>query len=472
MPRQSGDKMGEKKIKMFGAARNIHFVGIGGIGMSGIAEVLLNLGFHVSGSDLQCSPLTEHLEDIGATIYEGHNSENIKDADIIVVSSAVSSSNPEIVLAKEKKIPVIPRSDMLGELMRIRTGIAIAGAHGKTTTTSLAAVVLQEAGLDPTVVVGGKLKSLNTNVMLGTGEFFVAEVDESDGNFVRLSPVIALITNIDAEHLDFYGSMDRISEAFIRFARQVPFNGTVICCIDDPQVRVILPHLGRSILTYGLDSTADIRGEMIKHGPEGTSFRVIIDNVEKGEIFLRLPGNHNVLNALGVVALAQVLDIEFKFIEKALSGFKGVGRRFENKGEVDGVLVIDDYGHHPTEVQAAVETARRSFSRRLVVVFQPHRYTRTRDLHKRFNECFLSADEVFITSIFPAGEHPISGIDGKLVYRSALEGGVKKITYLPEWKDLRKAVFGSLGEGDLLLTLGAGNIYRLGEEFLREKGKK
>ncbi|MBN2184118.1 MAG: UDP-N-acetylmuramate--L-alanine ligase [Candidatus Krumholzibacteriota bacterium] len=457
---------------MLGSARHIHFVGIGGIGMSGIAEVLLNLGFHVSGSDLQRSPITEHLEDIGAVIYEGHDSKNIKDADIIVVSSAVSSSNPEIMAAVGKKVPVIPRSDMLGELMRIRTGIAIAGAHGKTTTTSLAAVVLQEAGLDPTVVVGGKLKSLNTNATLGAGEFLVAEVDESDGNFVRLSPAITLITNIDAEHLDFYGSIDRISEAFIRFARQVPFNGTVICCLDDPQVRVILPHLDRSILTYGLDMASDIRGEIVKNGPEGSSFRVIIDNVEKGEIFLRLPGNHNVLNALGVIALAQVLEIEFKFIEKALSGFKGVGRRFEKKGEAGGVLVIDDYGHHPTEVKAAVETARGSFDRRLVVAFQPHRYTRTRDLHKRFNECFLAADEVFITSIFPAGEHPIPGIDGELVYRSALEGGAKRVTYIPEWDHFRDAVFDSLREGDLLLTLGAGNIYLLGEELLKEKRKK
>ncbi len=463
--------MGEKKSKMLGAARNIHFVGIGGIGMSGIAEVLLNLGFHVSGSDLALSPVTRRLEEIGAVIYRGHDSENIKDADIVVVSSAVSASNPEVMAAGKKKIPVIPRSDMLGELMRVRTGIAIAGAHGKTTTTSLAAAVLQEAGLDPTVVVGGKLKSLDSNAKLGSGEFLVAEVDESDGNFVRLSPAIALITNIDEEHLDFYGSMDRICEAFIRFARQVPFNGTVICCVDDPQVRSIMPGIDRSILTYGLDSSAAIKGEILEVGPEGSSFSVTIGDEEKGEIFLRLPGAHNVLNALGVVAIAHVLGIEFRFVEKALSGFKGVGRRFEKKGEAGGVLVIDDYGHHPTEVKAAIETARESFDRRLVVVFQPHRYTRTRDLHRRFSDCFLAADEVFITSIYPAGEHPIPGVDGEMIYRSALEGGTSKITYIREWDHLRGAVFDSLGEGDLLLTLGAGNIYALGEEFLKAKGK-
>ncbi|MBN2072080.1 MAG: UDP-N-acetylmuramate--L-alanine ligase [Candidatus Krumholzibacteriota bacterium] len=454
---------------MLGSARHIHFVGIGGIGMSGIAEVLLNLDFIVSGSDLQLSQVTDHLESVGATIYEGHSGENIKDADIVVVSSAVPSGNPEIVAAKENQIPLIPRSDMLGELMKIRTGIAIAGAHGKTTTTSLAAVVLQEAGLDPTVVVGGKLKSLNTNAKLGTGDFLVAEVDESDGNFVRLSPAIALITNIDAEHLDFYGSLDRICDAFVSFARQVPFIGTVICCIDDPQIRGILPRIDRTIITYGFGSDADIRGEILDYQSDGTRFRVFTGDVETGEIFIKLPGSHNVLNALGVVALAHVLDIDFRHMKKALSGFKGVGRRFETKGTAAGVLVIDDYGHHPTEVKAAVETARRSFDRRVVVVFQPHRFTRTRDLHNRFEGVFQAADEVFVTSVYPAGEHPIPGVEGELVYRSALKGGVKKITYYPEWDDLRKAVFESMGEGDLLLTLGAGDIFRLGEEFLREK---
>ncbi len=462
--------MENRKHKILGSARHIHFVGIGGIGMSGIAEVLLNLGFSVSGSDIEESPLMKRLNILGAETFRGHRQENIKGADIVVVSSAIPTSNSEIVAANEAGIPVIPRSDMLGELMRIRTGIAIAGAHGKTTTTSLAAVVLQEAGLDPTIVVGGKVKSLDANARLGTGDFLVAEVDESDGNFIRLFPTIALITNIDVEHLDFYGSFEKICDAFVSFARQVPFNGSVIVCKDDPGVRSIISRIDRSIVSYGFDADVDVRGNILEHSSEGTRFEVKAGGGTKGELFLRLPGSHNVLNALGVCALAEVLGIDFKYVEKAFSEFEGVGRRFEYKGEAGGVLVVDDYGHHPTEVKAAIETARRSFDRRLVVVFQPHRYTRTRDLHERFIDCFLAADEVFITSIFPAGEHPIPGVSGELVYRSALRGGVKKITYLREWDPLCKAVFDSVKDGDMLLTLGAGNIYELGEEFLKEKG--
>ncbi len=455
---------------MLGKVKHVHFVGIGGIGMSGIAEVLLNLGFEVSGSDLDRSAITENLASLGARIEKGHRADNIRGADIVVVSSAISPSNPEIAAAGVAGIPVIPRSDMLGELMRMRTGIAIAGAHGKTTTTSLTGVVLQQAGLDPTIIVGGKLKSLDTNARLGEGEFLVAEVDESDGNFVRLSPAMAIITNIDAEHLDFYGSLERIQDAFVRFARQVPFNGAVICCLDDPNVRSVIPRIDRRIITYGFSADSHVRGEITKESQDGTSFRVYIGGKEKGEIFLRLPGRHNVQNALGVCALADELGIALEIAGKAFAGFEGVGRRFEFKGEKDGVIVMDDYGHHPTEVRAAVETARRSFKRRLVVVFQPHRYTRTRDLHQRFNECFLQADEVFITDVYAAGERPIPGISGELVYRSALKGGVKKMTYIPAWEDLCGAVYGSLRNGDLLLTLGAGNIFRLGERFLEGKG--
>jgi len=457
---------------MLGKVKNVHFVGIGGIGMSGIAEVLLNLGFAVSGSDIEESAITDNLSSLGARISRGHRSENIEGADIVVVSSAVTPSNPEVAAAAAAGIPVIPRSDMLGELMRMRTGIAVAGAHGKTTTTSLAGVVLQEAGLDPTIIVGGKLKSLDTNARLGEGEFLVAEVDESDGNFVRLSPAVAIITNIDAEHLDFYGSLERIQDAFTRFARQVPFNGAVICCLDDPNVRSVMPRIDRRIITYGFSAEAHVRGEIREESADGTTFIVFIDGKEKGEMFLRLPGRHNVQNALGVCALADELGIDLGIAGKAFARFSGVGRRFEFKGERDGVLVIDDYGHHPTEVRAAVETARRSFTRRLVVVFQPHRYTRTRDLHQRFNECFLMADEVFITDVYAAGERPIPGVTGELICRSALKGGVKKLTYIPAWEGLRVAVYGSLRPGDLLLTLGAGNIFRLGEEYLKGKGEE
>lgn len=457
---------------MLGKEKHIHFVGIGGIGMSGIAEVLINLGFKVSGSDLSETAITSNLASLGASVKKGHEASNIEGADVVVVSSAIKATNPEVVAAHEAGIPVIPRSDMLGELMRMRTGIAIAGAHGKTTTTSLAAVVLQEGGLDPTVVVGGKIKSLDTNARLGEGKFLVAEVDESDGNFVRLTPTIALITNIDAEHLDFYGSLDKIHEAFVSFARQVPFDGAVICCIDDPNVRAVVSRLDRRIITYGFSSEADIRGEIKAYGPDGTTFTFAVRGEEMGECFLRLPGRHNVLNALGVCALADELGIGVEDLKRGFNDFKGVGRRFELKGEAGGVLVMDDYGHHPTEVKAAVETARRSYDRRIVVVFQPHRFTRTRDLHERFSDCFLEADEVFITGIYAAGERSIPGVTAEMVYRSALRGGVKRITYLPEWHHLREAVFGSLKSGDLLLTLGAGDIYRLGEQYLEGKAKE
>ncbi|MBN1164226.1 MAG: UDP-N-acetylmuramate--L-alanine ligase [Candidatus Krumholzibacteriota bacterium] len=455
---------------MIGKENKIHFVGIGGIGMSGIAEVLLNLGFEVSGSDLERTAITARLESLGATVFIGHRAENIRGAQVVVISSAIRPSNPEVKAAKEEELPLIPRSDMLGELMRMRTGIAVAGAHGKTTTTSLAAVVLQEAGLDPTIVVGGKVKSLRTNARLGEGKYLVAEVDESDGNFVRLAPVYSIITNIDAEHLDFYGSMENIYEAFIRFASQVPFNGAVICCLDDPHVRAVLPRIERRVLTYGFDHEADMRGEIIGIREEGTSFTLFAGGREEGELFLRLPGKHNVLNALAVCALASELGIGLPPVKKALASFEGIGRRFEFKGEAAGIMVIDDYGHHPTEVKAAIETARNCYDRRLVVIFQPHRYTRTRDLHQRFDKCFLAADEVFIGSIYPAGEHSLPGISGELIYRAALRGGARKVSYLPDREHLRSEVLRTVKAGDIVLTLGAGDIFLLGEELLKIKG--
>ncbi|HER43864.1 MAG TPA: UDP-N-acetylmuramate--L-alanine ligase, partial [Candidatus Eisenbacteria bacterium] len=371
---------------MLGKATRIHFIGIGGIGMSGIAEVLINLGFEVSGSDLEKSAITEHLESIGARIRYGHSADNVRESDVVVFSSAVGPANPEIMEAKKLGLPIIPRSEMLGELMRMRTGVAVAGAHGKTTTTSLAAAVLEEAGLDPTVVVGGRVKSLRKNVRLGEGAFLVAEVDESDGNFVSLSPVFAIITNIDAEHIDFYGGLDRIHDAFVTFANRVPFNGAVICCIDDMQVRAVIPRIERRIVTYGFDRNASVRGEIEESRPQGSSFAVTVNEERLGELYLHLPGRHNVLNALAVCALAGELGIEFDPLRKAFASFQGVSRRFEIKGEAGGVLFVDDYGHHPTEVKATVETAREHFDRRLVVVFQPHRYTRTRDVHARFKD--------------------------------------------------------------------------------------
>lgn len=453
---------------MLGKANHIHFIGIGGIGMSGIAEVLINLGFVVSGSDIEESAITERLASIGARIAFRHSAENVKGSDVVVFSSAVGPENPEMAEAKRLGLPIIPRSEMLGELMRMRTSIAVAGAHGKTTTTSLAAAALEEAGLDPTVVVGGRVRSMRRNVRLGEGEFLIAEADESDGNFVSLSPVYAIITNVDAEHIDFYGSLDRIHDAFVTFANRVPFNGAVICCVDDTQVRAIIPRFERRVLTYGFDKEAHVRGVIEESQAEGVRFTVEVNGSRLGELYLRLPGRHNVLNALAVCALAEELDIRFETLEKALAGFQGVSRRFEIKGEAGGILFVDDYGHHPTEVKATVETASENYDRRLVVVFQPHRYTRTRDVHERFKDSFAAADEVYITEIYPAGEQPIEGVTGELIYRAVQSSGRKNVHFIPDRDDLRKRVGSGLTRGDMLLTLGAGDIWKLGEELMKE----
>ena len=455
---------------MLGKAKHIHFVGIGGIGMSGIAEVLINLGFKVSGSDIEKSSITDRLESLGAEISFGHSAGNVRECDVVVISSAIGSQNVEVTEARKRGIPVITRTAMLGELMRMRVGIAIAGAHGKTTTTSLAAAVLDEAGCDPTVVVGGRVKSLKTNARLGEGKFLVAEADESDGNFVHLSPVFALITSIDAEHLDFYGGLENIYKAFIKFAKRVPFHGAVICCHDDPHVQAVIQEIDRRILTYGFGSGADVHGGNVKAVREGMSFTLSVRGKRRGDVYLRLRGRHNVLNALGVCALAEELDVRFNDVKSAFSHFEGVARRLEIKGEAGGIVFVDDYGHHPTEIKATIEAARESFKRRLVVIFQPHRYTRTRDIHERFENCFLGADEVFITDIYAAGEKPIKGVSGELIYRAALRSGLKKVSYIPERSDLRHTVTEAIREGDLVLTLGAGDIWKLGEELMREKG--
>jgi UDP-N-acetylmuramate--alanine ligase len=458
-----------RRRAILGKTRHIHFVGIGGIGMSGIAEILLNLGFTVSGSDLEKSPTTERLARRGAKIRIAHAAANITGSDVVVISSAISAGNPEIVAAREQGIPVIQRASMLGELMRFRTGIAVAGAHGKTTTTSLVGAVLQEAGLDPTIIVGGRVKSLKTNVRLGQGEFLVAEADESDGSFVRLTPVFGIITNVDAEHLDFYGTMEAINDAFVKFSRSIPFYGAVICCIDDPRVQAIVPRIDRRIVTYGMSPEAEVRGRIIDSGPHGSRFSYTVRGKRRGRLHLCIPGYHNVLNALSVCALAEELDIAHRHLEKAFGSFGGVARRFEIKGERGGVLFVDDYGHHPTEIAATIRTARESFKRRLVVVFQPHRYTRTRDLHDRFGGAFREADELFVTDIYPAGERPIKGVTGELIYRAVKREGKPRVSYVPGWDNLKAVVRESIRSGDMVITLGAGNIYRLGEELLAER---
>lgn len=455
---------------MFSNDKHIHFVGIGGIGMSGIAEVLINLGFEVTGSDIQTTGITRRLERLGAVVYGGHARENVKKADIVVISSAIPSSNPEIVAASERGIPVIPRSDMLGELMTLKDGIAVAGAHGKTTTTSIAAEVMDRAGLDPTVIIGGKVEALGINARLGEGKFILAEVDESDGNFVRLSPDIALITNVDLEHLNFYGSLDRIYDAFIEFASGVPFHGNVICCSDDNHLKSILPRIDRNVITYGLGNDAKFKGIIREQTRRGSAFSLVVDGEQKGDLFINMPGRYNVLNALGVCALAEQLGIGLDVLRASLKKLHGVGRRFEIKGEAGGVLFIDDYAHHPTEIEAVIGAVRKSYDRRLVVIFQPHRYTRTRDLHSNFDRCFVMADQLFIMDIYPASENKLPGVSGELIYRAALKGKKTGVNYVPGREDIRKAVTGYIREKDLVLTLGAGDVYRLGEEIMKERG--
>jgi UDP-N-acetylmuramate--alanine ligase len=450
--------------------KHVHFVGIGGIGMSGIAEVLITLGFTVSGSDIELSAVTDRLASLGATVWEGHDAGHVTGSDVVVVSSAIGQGNPEVTAARRTGIPVIPRTKMLAELMRVRTGIAVAGAHGKTTTTSLAAAVLDEAGFDPTIVVGGRVKSLRTNARLGEGTYIVVEADESDGSFVQLTPVYAIITNVDAEHLDFYGGLENIYESFVRFAGQVPFHGALVCCSDDPHLRTILPRIDRRIVTYGFGADAEVRGVEIVSQRGGSTFSVEVRGDRRGELFLNLPGAHNVSNALGVCALADELGVPFDAVRRAFAAFEGVARRFEIKGERDGILFVDDYGHHPTEIRAVIETARETFDRRLIVVFQPHRYTRTRDVHELFEDCFKGADEVFITDIYPAGERPLPGINGEMIYRAARRGGECAVSYLADRDALRRAVRDTMRRGDCVLTLGAGDIWKLGDELLEGKG--
>ncbi|MDD4856988.1 MAG: UDP-N-acetylmuramate--L-alanine ligase [Candidatus Krumholzibacteria bacterium] len=450
---------------MLGKTRHIHFVGIGGVGMSGIGEILLNLGFTVSGSDLEKSPVTERLARRGARIRIGHAAGNIAGCDVVVVSSAIEAGNPEVVAAREKGIPVIPRASMLGELMRFRTGIAVAGAHGKTTTTSLVGAVLQEAGADPTIIVGGRVKSLKANVRLGEGELLVAEADESDGSFTHLTPVFAIITNIDAEHLDYYGTIDAIYDAFVEFSRCVPFYGAIICCIDDPKVRTVLSRIDRRIVTYGMSPDADIRGRLLETGPGGSLFSYTVRGKRRGKLHLCVPGYHNVLNALSVCALAEELDVSHRHLAAAFAAFGGVARRFEIKGERGGILFVDDYGHHPTEVRATLSAVAGLWkAKRVVVIFQPHRFSRTKLLAKEFGAAFKGADLVYVTDIYAAGEKPLRGVTSQVIIDGIRKTGVKAVpcgSALDIARELRP--------GDVVLTLGAGDVWKIGEDLLRRR---
>jgi len=445
----------------------IHFVGIGGIGMSGIAEVLLNLGYAVSGSDLKESEATHRLRSLGAKIFAGHREENLAgDPSVVVISTAVRFSNPEVLEARRRNIPVIPRAEMLAELMRMKYGVAVAGSHGKTTTTSMIAAVLSAASLDPTMVIGGRVRSLGSNAKLGQGEMLVAEADESDGTFLLLCPTIAVVTNIDREHMDFYQTMDRLNESFLAFINKVPFYGLAVLCLDHPNVRALIPKVKKRFVTYGLSPEADFSARELHTEAMGVQFSATRRAQTLGRLRLNLPGRHSVTNALAAVAVAQELEIPFARVAEGLESFTGIHRRFEIKGEAGGVLVIDDYGHHPVEIQATLQAIRDGWRRPLTVIFQPHRYSRTRDLFDDFLTAFDGADRLVLTEIYAAGEEPVAGVSGEALYQAVKRRGHLEAEFIADKSQIAKRLAPKLRRGDLVLTLGAGDIYRVGEELV------
>jgi UDP-N-acetylmuramate--alanine ligase len=451
---------------MFRKMRQIHFVGIGGSGMSGIAEVLVNLGYHVSGSDLQTGEATRRLKRLGAKIFRGHKGDHVAAADVVVVSSAVKPENPELVEARRLKIPAIPRAEMLAEIMRMKYGVAVAGAHGKTSTTAMIAVVLTAGGLDPTVVIGGRVKALRSGAKLGGGEFMVAEADESDGSFLKMKPTIAVVTNIDREHLDHYKDLGEIQDAFVRFLSRVPFYGAAVVCLDEPNLRAILPRIDRKVVTYGLSSDADLLATDVVFDGFGSSFVARWRGQKLGSVRLQVPGRHSVYNALAAIATGLELDVAFSKIAKALARFEGVDRRFQRKGEAFGATVIDDYGHHPTEIQATLAAAREGFGARTVVAFQPHRYSRTRALLEEFGRSFVLADRVIVTSVYAAGEAPLADVDGAAVADALVRHGHPAVSYEPRLERIAQRLRNLVLPGDLVITLGAGDIWKVGDAFL------
>lgn len=437
--------------------------------MSGIAELLLNLGYKVSGSDLSSSDLTRRLESLGGTVFEGHLAEQIQGADVVVTSTAIAADNPEVLAANQTSIPVIPRAEMLAELMRLKYSVAIAGAHGKTSTTSLVASVLGKGGLDPTVVIGGKLKSIGTNALLGEGDFIVAEADESDGSFLKMSPTIAVVTNIDREHLDFYKDLNHIKRVFLSFIDRIPFYGLAVLCLDNEPIQDIIPKIKKRFTTYGMSSQADMQAQSVEFDGLQSRFSVKYLGRQLGEIALNLPGIHNVYNAMASIAVGLELNIDFNTIKSALETVQGVQRRLEIKGEQKGILVVDDYGHHPTEIKMTLQAARESWpDRRIVVVFQPHRYTRTQALFDDFSRSFYQSDLLVVLPIYAASESKIEGVTGESLLAEIQAHGHKDVVYMPSFETAIEHLKKTLRSGDILLTLGAGDVYKLGESLLEE----
>jgi len=456
---------------VFRKSKKMHFIGIGGIGMSGIAEILINLGYDVSGSDLRESEQTKRLRQLGATIYIGHYPSNIKDYHVVVTSSAISKNNPEIIEAKKRKIPVIHRSEMLAELVRLKHGIGVAGTHGKTTTSSMLAYVLYHGGLNPTAVVGGKVLNFGSNARIGEGQYFVFEADESDGSFLKLLPTIGIVTNIDADHLDHYKYFEGIKEAFITYMNNIPFYGYSVVCMDDPVVAEVLPRIERPYVTYGFNPGAHFKATNIKLLNGSTMYSCYYNDKLLGEIVLNLLGKHNIINSLAVVAVALELGLTFGVIAEAIAQFQGVGRRLEKIGETNGIIVVDDYGHHPTEIRATLD-ALKQLGKRLIVVFQPHRYTRTQYLYDEFGQSFTMADELFLTEIYPAGEEPIEGVSSNLIQQSVKKHEGRDVVVIPHLDQVPDYISSIVREGDVIVTLGAGDIYKVGHAILSMLDKK
>ena len=460
---------------MFAKIQRVHFVGIGGIGMSGIAEVLLTLGYKVSGSDLRTTPVTQRLASLGATVFEGHQPENVEGAEVVVISSAVTRANPEVAEARRRHIPVIQRAEMLAELMRLKYGIAVAGMHGKTTTTSMVAAVLAAGNLDPTVVVGGRVDALGSNARYGKSQYLVAEADESDRSFLHLSPIISVVTNIDREHMDCYRDMEDVEQTFLDFMDLVPFYGTVIVCNDDERLRGLIGNVQRRVVTYGTREDSDFRIVSLEteraNGAVLSQFRVAMRGKLLGDFRLHVPGVHNVLNATAAIAVGVGLEVAPEKIREALEGFRGVDRRFQLRGQAGGVSVVDDYGHHPTEIKATLAAARQCGFERVHVVFQPHRYTRTQHLFEDFGTAFADADSVFVLDIYAASEQPIAGVSGEAVARHISERGHKQVSFTASFADAAHAAAAIARPGDMILTLGAGSVSQLGP-YIVEKLKE